>query len=127
MEKRGFLMMLLSFSVIQHWNHFTSKLPIMCDNKYLYSLSHLVFFLIYFIYFFNYYYFFFTLQYCTGFGIHQHASATGVHVFPILSHLVLTNVFVVESIASDTTAKILLLQRHHISRGGEEGNNYTIL
>ena len=43
------------------WNHFTSKLPIMCDNKYLYYLS----------------------------------------------HLVLTNVFVVESIASDTTADIL--------------------
>ena len=30
-------------------------------------------------------FYFLTLQYCIGFAIYQHASATGIHVLPILN------------------------------------------
>ena len=39
----------------------------------------------YFIYLFLFY--FLTLQYCIGFAIYQHESATGIHVFRILKPL----------------------------------------
>ena len=65
--------------------HHSPKASIrLCSAFFIVQLSSLTPFFFLFLKFF-YYYYFLLYNICIGFAIHQHASAMGVHLFPILS------------------------------------------